>query len=257
MSTFAPDLLKGRAALVTGGATGIGFAIAATLERLGARVMIASRKEENLKAASARLNGAVHQVMDVRDPDQVEACVAACVDRRGGLDILVANAAGNFVCPTAGLSPNGWRAVIDIDLNGTFFCCRAAYSEMCKSTYGGRIVAISTTRANSGWPGAAHAAAAKAGIQALIRSLAVEWAPDGIRANFVSPGPIAGTVGVEKLYEQEGRAESERRQVALGRFGEAQEIADMVAYLCSPAADYVTGAEMVVDGGRQWTFQGR
>ena len=256
---FQPDLLAGRTALVTGGATGIGQAISRRLGQLGAKVMIASRNPESLAAAAAGFAAddgldIAWKRLDVREDAMVKAVIDEVAETHGGLDILINNAAGNFFCPTAELSANGWRAVIDIDLNGTFYCCRHAYPYLKAAPAGGRIISISTTRANSGWPGAAHAGAAKAGIQSLMRALAVEWGDDGIRANFISPGPIAGTVGVQKLYEDRGRGEEIRQQVPLGRYGEGEEIANAVAYLASPAGAYVTGAELAVDGGRQWNF---
>lgn len=254
-NVFAPDLLAGRTAFVTGGGGGIGRGIADMLGGLGANVFIASRDVEKLGPAVEEMTAADlsadFATADVRDYEQVEAAVATCVDRFGGLDILVNNAAGNFMCPTAELSPNGWKTVIDIDLNGTFYCCRAAYPHL-KAADTARIVSITTTLARSGWPGAAHAGAAKAGIQSLTHALAVEWAPDGILVNSVSPGPIAGTVGVDKLYVETGREELMTSRVALKRLGQISDIANAVAYLCSPAGAYVTGTELVVDGGRQW-----
>ena len=238
---FQPDLLAGRTALVTGGATGIGQAISRRLGQLGAKVVIASRNPESLAAAAAGFAAddgldIAWKRLDVREDAMVKAVIDEVAEAHGGLDILVNNAR-QFLCPTADLSANGWRAVIDIDLNGTFYCCRHAYPHLKAAPTGGRIISISTTRANSGWPGAAHAGAAKAGIQSLMRALAVEWGADGIRANFISPGPIAGTVGVQKLYEDRGRGEEIRQQVPLGRYGEGMEIANAVAYLaCRPPA---------------------
>ncbi len=254
---FQPDLLAGRTVFITGGGSGIGRGVCDLLGSLGASIFIASRDDEKLAAAVDELMeagaAADKTTADVRDYDQVSAAVAACVDRFGGLDILINNAAGNFNCPTAELSPNGWKTVIDIDLNGTFYCCKAAYPHLQKSD-AARIVSITTTLGRVGWPGAAHAGAAKAGIQSLTNALAVEWAPDGILVNSVSPGPIAGTVGVDKLYVETGQEDVMTSRVALKRFGAVTDIAHAVAYLCSPAGGYVTGAELVVDGGRQWTF---
>ena len=255
---FADDALSGRVAFVTGGATGIGRTLIETMGRLGAKVFIASRKAENLEAAVSELDSlgldADFAACDVRDYDSVDAAVAACITRFGALDILINNAAANFPCPTAELSPNGWKTVIDIDLNGTFHCCKAAYPHLKASTFGGRIVSITTSFARTGWPGAAHAGAAKAGVLSLMRALSVEWAPDGILVNSVSPGPIAGTPGVDKLYIETGREKEMTSRVALGRFGRTEDIARAIVYLCSTAGDFITGAELAVDGGRQWTF---
>jgi NAD(P)-dependent dehydrogenase (short-subunit alcohol dehydrogenase family) len=187
---------------------------------------------------------------DVRNYDEVKHAVDTTVEQYGKLDILINNAAGNFYCPTADLSPNGWRTVIDIDLNGTFYGCHAAYQHLKKSEHGGCIISIATMLGLSGWPGAAHAGAAKAGIISLSRALAVEWGDDQIRVNTISPGPIGDTVGVQRLYQETGREELERKKTALGRFGKKTDIANAAVYLASDLGQYITGENMVVDGGR-------
>lgn len=258
MSVFAPGLLEGRTALVTGGATGLGFAIASAYAGLGARVVIAGRKQENLDTALADIRAAGGKAeavqTDVRHLDQVEAAVAAAIGPSGALDILVNSAAGNFFCPTEDLSPNGWRTVVDIDLNGTFLACKAAFGALKTSDHEGRIISIVTTLGPMGWPGQAHAGAAKAGILSLSRALAVEWAPHKIHVNTISPGPIGGTEGVRKLYEDRGALEQQLRRVALGRLGEPDDIANAAVYLASPAGNFITGADIIVDGGR-WLTQ--
>ncbi len=186
----------------------------------------------------------------MRNYDELQAAVQGTVERFGGLDILVNNAAGNFVCPTAELSPRGWKTVIDIDLNGTFHGCHAAYPYLKQSPHGGAIISIITMLGVSGWPGAAHCAAAKAGILSLSRTLAVEWGPDKIRVNTISPGPIGDTEGVRRMYIETGRGELEARKTALGRFGRKEEIANAAIYLASGLAGYVTGENLIVDGGR-------
>jgi NAD(P)-dependent dehydrogenase (short-subunit alcohol dehydrogenase family) len=251
---FSPDALKDRVALITGGATGIGRGIAEAFVSAGAKVVLASRKPEALDTAVAALRSrggeATAVPTDVRSFEAVEAAVQACVSTYGGLDIMIANAAGNFVVPAAEMSPNAWRVVIDIDLNGTFHCARAAYSALKQSPHGGRLIAISTTRALEGWPGCAHAGAAKAGIMSLMRTLASEWGPDGIRCNTIAPGAIGDTEGVKRIYEDQGAAERELSSVPLGMFGRVNDIAQAAIYLCSDAGSYVTGADLVVDGGR-------
>lgn len=251
---FAADTLKGRVALITGGASGIGLEIATVYARLGASVVLASRNQERLDAAVATLaaQGAAVAAFrtDVRNYDEVKRTIEKSVERYGALDILVNNAAGNFHCPSAGLTPNGWRTVIDIDLNGTFYGCHAAYEHLKASRFGGNIISIITMLGVSGWPGAAHAAAAKAGILSLARTLAVEWGPDNIRVNTISPGPIGDTEGVRRLYQETGREELERRKTALGRFGRKADIANAAVYLASDLGSYVTGENMIVDGGR-------
>jgi len=251
---FASDTLKGRVAFVTGGAGGIGLEIATTYAKLGAAVALASRNGERLEAAAAALSGAGAEVAtfqaDVRDYDALKRAIDATAERFGALDVLVNNAAGNFFCPTAGLTPNGWKTVVDIDLNGTFHGCHAAYAHLKASRFGGCVISIITMLGITGWPGDAHAAAAKAGILSLSRTLAVEWGADNIRVNTISPGPIGDTEGVKRMYEDTGRADLERRRTALGRFGSKQDVANAAAFLASDLAAYVTGDNLVVDGGR-------
>lgn len=251
---FAEDTLKGRAALITGGGTGIGLEIACAFARLGASVMLAARDQERIEAAARTITDARGKAAaiktDVRVYDEVNAAVESTVDRFGSLDILVNNAAGNFVCPTSELSPNGWKTVIDIDLNGTFYGCRAAYPHLKKSQYGGSIISIITMLGVSGWPGAAHAGAAKAGILSLSRALAVEWGPDNIRVNTISPGPIDDTEGVRRLYVETGGAGLAMKRTALGRFGRKSDVANAAVYLASDLSSYVTGDNLIVDGGR-------
>jgi 2,4-dienoyl-CoA reductase [(3E)-enoyl-CoA-producing], peroxisomal len=258
-AVFAPDLLAGKVALVTGGGTGIGLGIASCLARSGARVAIASRKPEHLEPALAQLRafgpGALAVEANVRDAESVGRMVERVTGELGRLDILVNNAAGNFYAASAGLSANAWRAVIETDLYGTFYCCQAAYPAL-RAAGGGRIVSISMTLHYRGWPQMAHATAAKAGVDALTRTLALEWAADGIRVNAVAPGPIP-TEGVKKaftppttdapdLFRMDAYA---KRAIPVGRWGTPEDIGQMVTYLASPAGDWITGAVFVVDGG--------
>jgi len=255
--SFAAGILAGKSAIVTGGATGIGAYIVRKLGSLGAQVGIVSRKEENLQRAVAAFKAddgieVNYRVGDVRDPELISGAIASLAEQQGGLDYLVCNAAGNFICPTEQLSANGWKTVIDIDLNGTFHCCQAALPFLKQAKDGGRIVSISTTGANFGWPGAVHAGAAKAGIQNLMQSLSSEWGKYGVRANWISPGPIEGTEGVDRLIIQQGLAEQSLKRIALGIFGEGDDIANAVIFLCEDTGKYISGAELVVDGGSQW-----
>jgi NAD(P)-dependent dehydrogenase (short-subunit alcohol dehydrogenase family) len=153
------------------------------------------------------------------------------------------------------MSLNAWRVVIDIDLNGTFYCAKAAYPHLKRSAFGGRLLAISTMRALEGWPGCAHAGAAKAGIMSLIRSLSAEWGIDGIRCNTIAPGAIGNTEGVKKIYEDQDAAGMQLAQIPLGKMGLAEDIAAAAVYLCSEAGSYITGTDLVVDGGRQRRMQ--
>jgi peroxisomal 2,4-dienoyl-CoA reductase len=256
---FAPDLLQGQVALVTGGGTGIGLGIASCLAAAGSAVVLASRKPEHLEPAaeSLRQRGARVSTVptNVREPEAVARTVEAVVGEYGRLDLLVNNAAGNFYAPSATLSANAWRAVVETDLYGTFYGCQAAYPVM-KRQGGGRIVSISMTLHYRGWPLMAHATAAKAGVDALTRTLALEWAADGIRVNAVAPGPIP-TEGVRKAFTPPGGGAADvpamdqyaARAIPLRRWGTPEDIGQMVTYLASPAGDWITGAIFVVDGG--------
>ena len=256
---FQPDILAGKVALVTGGGTGIGLGIAAALASAGAEVAIASRKPEHLEPAAERLRASGAKVTaveaNVREPEAVGRMVERVSQQHGRLDILVNNAAGNFYAASATLSPNGWRAVVETDLYGTFYCCQAVYPLM-KAQGGGRIVSISMTLHYRGWPLMAHATAAKAGVDALTRTLALEWARDRITVNAVAPGPIP-TEGVKKAFTPPGAEAPDlfgmeqyaSKTIPLGRWGTPEDIGQMVTYLASPAGDWITGAIMVVDGG--------
>ena len=266
-AVFRPGLLDGQVALVTGGGTGIGLGISELLAELGAHVVIASRKPAHLEAALAAITARGHQAsvvpLDVRDPERVQAVVQGVAAQHGRIDLWVNNAAGNFYAPSATLSPNAWKAVVEIDLYGTFYCSQAVYPIMAQQG-GGRIVSTSMTLHYRGWPLMAHATAAKAGVDALTRTLAVEWAPQRIRVNSIAPGPIP-TEGVRKAFTppadsgvpdlfaaaEEKMAEYARTGIPLGRWGSPRDIANMVAFLASPAGDWITGAIFVVDGG-EW-----
>ena len=254
-SAFRPDLLAGRAALVTGGATGLGLEISHVLAAHGARVAILSRKEENLRAAVEELEAAgadaMYAVADVRRPEEVGAAVGAVLERFGRLDIVVNNAAGNFPVPITGLSTNGFKAVVDIDLVGTFNVSKAAH-EAWLGAHGGAIVNISAAIQYRGMAMQAHVTSAKAGVDALSRTCAIEWGRDGVRVNVVSPGGMAGTEGVRR-FERIGASGGNN---LLGRIGTRREVADCVLFLVSDAASYVTGATLVVDGGG-WLADGR
>ncbi len=266
-SIFRPGLLDGQVALVTGGGTGIGLGISQLLAELGAHVVMASRKPANLEAARADIasrGGKVTAVqLDVRDPEQVKAAVDGIAQQLGRVDLLVNNAAGNFYAPSATLSPNAWKSVVEIDLYGTFYCSQAVYPIMAAQG-GGRIVSTSMTLHYRGWPMMAHATAAKAGVDALTRTLAVEWAPQRIRVNAIAPGPIP-TDGVRKAFTPPAEsgvpdvfaaadarmAAYAKKGIPLGRWGSPRDIANMVAFLASPAGDWITGSIFVIDGG-EW-----
>jgi 2,4-dienoyl-CoA reductase [(3E)-enoyl-CoA-producing], peroxisomal len=257
-AVFAPDLLADKVALVTGGGTGIGLGISECLARAGAQVAIASRKREHLEPALARLRALAPRSLaveaNVREPDSVTRMIDRVTGELGRLDILVNNAAGNFYAPSAALSPNAWRAVIETDLYGTFYSCQAAHGAL-KAARDGRIISISMTLHYRGWPQMAHATAAKAGVDALTRTLALEWAADGIRVNAVAPGPIP-TEGVRKAFTPPSantpdvfQMDAYAKRIPAGRWGQPEDIGNMVTYLASPAAEWITGAIFVVDGG--------
>ena len=249
---FRSDILAGQVALITGGGTGIGAGITRALARHGADVVLASRKREHLESMAGEVGamgrGALCHEMDVRDFEACEATVAAALDRFGRIDILVNNAAGNFLVRAAELSENGWRAVVDIVLNGTFNMSRAVYPAM-RDAGGGSIVNITTTYVGSGAPFMAHSGAAKAGVLNLTRTLAVEWGGDEIRVNAVAPGLVEGTEGAKRLAESIGIVEDYRRQVPLGRLVSTDDVGGIVLFLSSPAASHITGVEITVDGG--------
>jgi peroxisomal 2,4-dienoyl-CoA reductase len=247
---FTPDLLAGRVALITGGGTGICRGIALAFAEHGCDVAITSRKMEHLEPTRDELRGkgvrSVAKAADVRDAAAVGEMVAAVASELGRIDILINGAAGNFVCLAENLSPNGFGIVVDIDLKGTFNVSRAAHAHL--RARGGSIVNISATLPYLGTIGQAHAAAAKAGVDSLTRTLAVEWGPHGIRVNGIAPGPIEGTEGVRRLTNEQSR-ELALRNSPLGRMGTTADIANAALYLVSDAASFVNGVTLVVDGG--------
>lgn len=249
-SVFLPGLLVGKHALVTGGGSGIGAGIAKRLAEQGAAVALVGRTKEKLDAVAAEMvkaggKASVH-ACDVRDYAALEAQVNAAAELMGGLDILVNSAAGNFLAPAAGLSANGFRSVIDIDLCGTFNASRASFVHLSK--HGGTIVSITATQAFVATPMQCHAGAAKAGIEKLTRDLALEWARFGIRVVAVAPGPIADTEGMKRLAPP-GVEDMLQNRVPLRRAGTIEEVCEAVTFLVSPAGAYVTGTTLLVDGG--------
>jgi peroxisomal 2,4-dienoyl-CoA reductase len=252
LDAFRDGALAGHVALITGGGTGICRGIAAAYARLGAEVCIVSRKQDVLDATAAALTAETGRAVlavaaDVRDPAAIQRAVQAAIDRFGGLDTVVNGAAGNFLAPAAALSPNGFRTVIDIDLNGTFHTSRAAFEALQRSG-DGLILNISATLHYHGTPLQIHACAAKAGVDAVTRNLAVEWGPLGIRVCGLAPGPIAETEGMRRLASGDAAARA-TALIPARRFGAIDEIAATAVFLRTTAAGYITGHTLVADGG--------
>lgn len=253
---FADGILKGRVAVVTGGGTGITGGVARSLAEAGANVALVSRSLEHLEPAAKAINEAragrpehgeaFAVTADVRNPDEVQSAIAATVEHFGKIDIVVNGAAGNFLCKAEELSPNGFGTVVDIDLKGTFNVCRAAFEQL--KNHHGQILNISATLHYLGTPMQLHVSAAKAGVDALTRNLAVEWGRYGIRVNAIAPGPIEDTEGMKRLVPEPIK-EKLRQRVPLGRFGLIKDIEAAAVFLCSDAASYINGAVLVVDGG--------
>ena len=247
---FADNILQGKVAFVTGGATGITGGVARAFSESGARLAITSRKEENLIAQKQFIeeNGGecLAVAADVRDYAAVENAIAETVKHYGRIDIVVNGAAGNFLCKANELSANGFGTVVDIDTKGTFNVCRAAFEELKKSR--GQILNISATLHYLATPMQIHVSAAKAGVDAITRNLSVEWGRYGIRVNGIAPGPIEDTEGMKRLLLPEVR-DMLMKKIPLQRFGRIADIENAALFLASDAASYINGVTLVVDGG--------
>jgi NAD(P)-dependent dehydrogenase (short-subunit alcohol dehydrogenase family) len=257
---FEANLFRDQVAVITGGGTGIGLAIAKRLGRLGARIAIASRNAEHLEQGSNALRetgiDALAVQLDVRNPEQVDEMVLRTVKHFGGLDILVNNAAGNFICRAEDLTPNGWNAVIGIVLNGSFYCSRAVGQYMIARKRGGSIISILANYVWTGSPGTIHSAAAKAGVMSMTQTLAVEWAPHGIRVNAIAPGPIEASPGAAKqLWNSPGAVDRITAMIPAGQWGTPAHVADAVAFLAAPQTSFISGEILTIDGGT-WISRG-
>lgn len=252
MTNNANTTLEGRNALISGGTSGINLGIAEVLCAAGANVAVFGRDADKSKAAADQIAAhgsglALGLAGDVRDPDAVAAIVEQTVAGWGPLDIVIAGAAGNFPANAIDLSPKGFKAVVDIDLLGTYHLFWNSFAHLRKP--GASLIAITAPQATRPWPRQAHVCAAKAGINMLVRCLALEWGPAGIRVNAISPGPIEGTEGMARLAPTGEIAEAHQRRLALKRWGQAEEIGHLAAFLCSDQAQYITGSIYPCDGG--------
>jgi NAD(P)-dependent dehydrogenase (short-subunit alcohol dehydrogenase family) len=248
--------LADRVCLVTGGGSGLGRAMALELGRLGAAVAVLGRRREPLEETVSAIDGPGFAVQcDVREPEAVAAAFDAAEEALGPLTTLVNNAAGNFLVQAEDLSPNGWRAVVGIVLDGTFYCSREVGRRLIARGASGQIVNIVATYAWTGGPGTVHSASAKAGVVAMTRTLAVEWARHGIRVNAIAPGPVDTPGAGEKLWADEGVRDALLAKVPLRRFGTPEEVAHACAYFVSDFSAYVTGEVLVADGGA-WLEKG-
>ena len=256
---FNDDVLRDKTVLVTGGGSGLGLSMAKAFAGFGARVAITGRDAERLSRAAGEIDASGERVFtypgDIRDFAQVEAMVAAVGEHFGGIDVLVNNAAGNFLAPTEDLSPGGFNAVVQTVLYGTFHATLAVGKQMIDRGEGGSILNITTTYA---WTGSAFvipSAAAKAGVLAMTRSLAVEWATYGIRSNAIAPGPFP-TEGAWKALMPTPELEQEaKNRIPMRRFGEHEELTNLATFLISDAARFINGECITIDGG-EWLASG-
>ena len=255
---FKEKVLKDQVAIITGGGTGLGKEIAIQFARHGANIVIASRKMEHLEAGKADIEKEGTEVMihqlDIREPSKIEELRDAVLDRFGKIDILVNNAAGNFLYPAEKLPFKGWDAVIGIVLNGSFYCSQIFGNQMIQQKQG-QIVNILATYAWTGGPGTVHSACAKAGVLAMTRTLAVEWARYGIRVNAISPGAFETEGARDRLWPMEEIRKAITDEIPLKRFSDPEEVAMGVLYLVSPYGSYINGECLVMDGGA-WLGKG-
>jgi NAD(P)-dependent dehydrogenase (short-subunit alcohol dehydrogenase family) len=250
---FRDDLFAGRVALVTGGGTGIGVAIARELGKLGASVVIASRKPEHIETAAAGLSKelgrtVVGELCDIRDREATARLVRSVLDRYGRIDVLVNNGGGQFFSPAEAITAGGWDAVIATNLTGTWNMTRAV-ADAWMLAHGGAILNI-TMLTRRTFPGMAHSVSARAGVEAMTRTLAIEWASKGIRLNCIAPGFVASS-GIGRYPAGLQLIDQMKSLVPLKRLATCEEIAWAVAWLASPAGDYVTGQVITIDGGKE------
>lgn len=251
MSALKDKLHQGKSVFITGGSSGINLGIAEAFGLAGAKVAINGRNQEKLSAAVSGLKakGITAQgfAADVRDYAALEQALEQAKAAHGPIDVLICGAAGNFPAPAMAMSSNGFKSVLEIDVLGTFNACRAAFERL--NTPGACVINISAPQATVPYPMQSHVCAAKAGIDMLTRTLALEWGGAGVRVNSISPGPIAETEGMERLAPSPEAQKKVAELVPLQRLGQKNDIAQMALFLASSSASYVTGSIISVDGG--------
>jgi len=249
---FGSKLLSGKNALITGGGSGINFAIAKRFAGSGANVALIGRTKEKLDAAAEEIRQAGGTASghpaDVREYDALVGAIKSARDAHGEIDLVVCGAAGNFPAPALGMSANGFKSVVDIDLLGTFNTCRAVFEHLRRP--GASIINISAMQAFTPTPLQSHVCAAKAGVDMLTKCLAIEWGPDGVRVNSIAPGAVDDTEGMRRLAPTPEIRKQFTRSIPLQRFATKDEIADLALFLSTDAARFITGAIVVCDGGQ-------
>ena len=249
---FGSKLLAGKNALITGGGSGINFVIAKRFAESGANVALVGRTKEKLDAAAEEIRQAGGTASghpaDVREYDALAGAIKSARDAHGEIDLVVCGAAGNFPAPALGMSANGFKAVVDIDLLGTFNTCRAVFEHLKRP--GASIINISAMQAFTPTPLQSHVCAAKAGVDMLTKCLAIEWGPDGVRVNSIAPGAVDDTEGMRRLAPTPEIRKQFMSSIPLQRFATKGEIADLALFLSSDAARFITGSIVVCDGGQ-------